>query len=290
MKLCECGCEREVEKEGNRFIWGHNCVGRKHTEEYKKRLSRICKGRVISEEHRRKISETKKGTCSGKNHPMFGRKHTKEARKKMRRRGKGRVKSEETRKKISENNKGRVFSEEHRKRLSIVGKGKKQSEEHRRNLSESHKGLMTGEKHPLFGKKHTEEAKKKMSKSGQKKFMDLEFRKKFYKTTAQRPSGPEKRLIPIVKPLGYEYVGDHKPHGWVGGKNPDFINRQKMRIIELFGDFWHSEKRTGIPEEQHEHERIDFFKQYGYNTLVIWQSELKDIERVVEKIVEFTTQ
>jgi len=39
------------------------------------------------------------------------------------------------------------------------------TEEHKRHMSESHIGLQAGGKHPLFGKKHTKESRKKMSDS-----------------------------------------------------------------------------------------------------------------------------
>lgn len=38
--------------------------GRKHTEEYKNKMSEACKGRILTEEHRRRISESKKGAKS----------------------------------------------------------------------------------------------------------------------------------------------------------------------------------------------------------------------------------
>ena len=41
-------------------------------------------------------------------------------------------------------------------------KGKKLSVTHRANLSISHKGVLAGENHPMFGKTHTEEAKRKI--------------------------------------------------------------------------------------------------------------------------------
>jgi hypothetical protein len=32
---------------------------------------------------------------------------------------------------------------------------------------------------------------------------------------------------------------------WIDGSNPDFINENDKKIIELFGDFWHSERIIG---------------------------------------------
>ena len=49
--------------------------------------------------------------------------------------------------------------------LQEGGRGGLPSDETRRKMSDSHKGLCTGEKHPMFGKHHSEESKKKMSQN-----------------------------------------------------------------------------------------------------------------------------
>jgi hypothetical protein len=43
-----------------------------------------------------------------------------------------------------------------------MNRGYKKSEETRKKLSESHKGIQAGEKHPLYGKKHSQETKDKI--------------------------------------------------------------------------------------------------------------------------------
>ena len=86
---------------------------------------------------------------------------------------------------------GRVPTESHRKKMSLALKGRKQSEEHRKNSSLARKGKpghkWTEEQREKFlkrvaeqggamlGKKHSEEARKKMSKA-QKERMTLEER------------------------------------------------------------------------------------------------------------------
>lgn len=56
-------------------------------------------------------------------------------------------------------------SEEHRKRISETNTGMHFSEEARKHMSEAHIGIQKGEKHPMFGKHHTEEAKRKIGES-----------------------------------------------------------------------------------------------------------------------------
>ena len=157
-KLCECGCGKEVTKEGNRFISGHNSKGKTHSEETRKKIGEIWKGRKHTEETKKKISEAKKG----EKHPFYGKKFSDEHKMKMSEAQRNRVTqpmkgkklSEETRKKISEAVKGRKSSKETRRKLSEVRKGMKFSEEHRRKLSEVKKG-----------KKFSEETKMKMSEA-----------------------------------------------------------------------------------------------------------------------------
>jgi len=90
----------------------------------------------------------------------------------------------------------------------------------------------------------------------------------------------------------FEFVGNFKL--CVGTKFPDFIDNQNKQIIELFGNYWHGKKyRTEYNNDttsnkQHENQRIDYFKKYGYKTLIIWEHELKNTEKTTEKIVKFT--
>ena len=68
-------------------------------------------------------------------------------------------------------------------------------------------------------------------------------------------------------------------------KNPDFINKNKDKIIEAFGSYWHT-KKARVYEET-EAGRIEYFKKYGFDTLIIWENELKNLDKVLEKIKNF---
>jgi very-short-patch-repair endonuclease len=99
------------------------------------------------------------------------------------------------------------------------------------------------------------------------------------------PNKPETVLLGMLNnsfPGEWEFVGDGKLV--IVGKNPDFAHKTDKRLIELFGDYWHSEQVTGIPEDQHEQERTQLFENEGYQTLIIWEHELKDEERLMEGI------
>ena len=107
--------------------------------------------------------------------------------------------------------------------------------------------------------------------------------------TKGKKNKAEKKLEKILNfsfPKEWKYVGDFS--FVLEGKSPDFtnINGQK-KIIELFGNYYHSEEVTGIPEDQHEQERIDLFAKYGYQTLIIWERELENMEVLQTRLMEF---
>lgn len=87
-------------------------------------------------------------------------------------------------------------------------------------------------------------------------------------------------------PNEYKYVGNGSI--LIGFKNPDFINvKGQKKIIELFGDYWHSKKKTGRTKKQEEFQRVKHFAKYGYKTLIVWESELRDIIVLKKKLIEF---
>jgi|ADurb_Leu_02_Slu_FD_contig_61_751680_length_2095_multi_2_in_0_out_0_2 very-short-patch-repair endonuclease len=95
-----------------------------------------------------------------------------------------------------------------------------------------------------------------------------------------KPNKPEKILDKILSelfPNSYKYVGNFEI--WIGGKNPDFICENRKKIIEFFGTYYH--------EESHEDIRTSHFLKYGYQTLIIWEDEIENIEEVKRRIKEF---
>lgn len=148
----------------NMTAGGDGFLGRKHTEETKK-----------------KISE------SGK-----GKKHTEETKIRLREINIGKTLTEEHKKKIGKANKGKIITDEHKERLSKINIGKKHTEETKYKMSESHKGINKGkiltEEHKQKlseshkGKKLSEETKEKMSKSRMKKIDQYTLNGEFIKT------------------------------------------------------------------------------------------------------------
>jgi len=101
-------------------------LGKKRSEETKRKISETKKGTSLTEEHKGKISLAIKGRKS----PMLGRHHSEETKRKMSKAGEGKCRSKETIKKMSEAKKG--------KNHPLYGKHC--SEETKRKMSKSHKG------------------------------------------------------------------------------------------------------------------------------------------------------
>lgn len=136
---------------------GENCpgLGRKHTEEERRKISESKKGIL-----RPDVSERNKIIFTGKKMSEEARLKMSESRKKNGVWNKGKHLSEETRKKISEAHFGKCYlSEEAKQKLSILNKGKVISQETREKISLAQKG----EKSWMYGKHLSEETRKKIS-------------------------------------------------------------------------------------------------------------------------------
>jgi hypothetical protein len=83
-----------------------------------------------------------------------------------------------------------------------------------------------------------------------------------------KPNKPESFLCKILDemyPGQWRYTGDLSLI--IDGKCPDFVNcNGQKKIIEFWGDYWH--------KGQNPQDRIDTFKPFGFDTLVIWEHEL----------------
>lgn len=133
------------------------------------------------------------------------------------------------------------------------------------------------------GRSYTDETRQKMSQ-GRKRYIaeHPEYRIKLQEAGLRghyftKPTKPERTLIKIIKKynLPFKYVGNGE--FVLGGKCPDFLNTDgKKQLIELFGTYWHDIFDIA--------RRKDHFKQYGFETLIIWEDELKNKDRVIHKL------
>jgi hypothetical protein len=113
----------------------------------------------------------------------------------------------------------------------------------------------------------------------------------------RQPNLPERMLHALVPQL--LYTGDGTFWRWLPllkhHKNPDFIlpgpdadnsKRGVTKVVELFGDFWHSRMFTGKANFDHEQELINAFAEIGIECLVVWESDVKKKREEVRSRVE----
>ncbi len=96
----------------------------------------------------------------------------------------------------------------------------------------------------------------------------------------QTPNGIETALIALLEKNGlpFKYTGNGEV--WFGNRNPDFINTDgRKQAIELFGTYWHPVFDVA--------NRTEHYKQYGIDCLVIWEDELANPPRLIQKIKRF---
>ena len=146
-----------------------------------------------------------------------------------------------------------------------------------------------------LGRKHSAETCAKMSVAYKLRWQDPEYRDRTIRATLKgshnRPTVAERGMQSILDgnfPGEWKYVGNGEVI--IGGKNPDFINvNGRKAVVEVFGDYWHSEEVIGIPTEQHVAERVAHFAKFGFACLIFWERELKDADMIAAKIREDTT-
>jgi very-short-patch-repair endonuclease len=131
-----------------------------------------------------------------------------------------------------------------------------------------------------------------LSKIVRKRCRDHGYIRKWVSSLNKSPNIPEALLIALT-PEQIEYVGGGK--FWralkirtedkfvLKYKNPDFLVKGQKKVIEFNGTYWH---RNDYPDEiWHE-----AWAGIGYQVLIIWEHELKDIDRVLGRIGEFIGQ
>lgn len=119
---------------------------------------------------------------------------------------------------------------------------------------------------------------------------DSEFQKARMKAMNKTPNSLERKIIEIChkENLPYKFVGDG--NFILAGLNPDFVNvNGQKKIIEIFGDYWHSDEKLKKLKNWRgtEFGRKAVFSQFGFQTLVIWGKEFADLNQVADKIKRF---
>ncbi len=130
-----------------------------------------------------------------------------------------------------------------------------------------------------IGKKQSPEFCQHCRENQKRLWKDPEYVKLQMSSRKVRQNKAEKLLETLINQVtsGFQFTGDGKKI--VCGKCPDFINDEKHLIIELFGDYWHKPEEASV--------RVELFRVVGYQTLVIWEHELKDVDATLSHIEKF---
>lgn len=196
--------------------------------------------------------------------------------------------------------------EENYDKMSELRRETGKREDVRAKLSQSRKRLMEdpGRRGAMFDKinatRQTDEVQMTQSEKQRKSWRDPDVRARRIagisqaaRTTAQivksianlgnkfcqHPNGLERRYIRLLEenfPNQWKYTGNGGSRNIIGGKIPDFTHKSQKKIIEVYGDYWHQGEDPS--------ERIDHFAEYGYDAIVIWESESE--EQALDRITE----
>lgn len=139
-------------------------IGRKHTEETKRKVAEASKGRthnlgrILTKEHKEKISES-----------LMGHKVSNETKEKQRQGNLGKIVSEETKEKLRLHNLGNKHTEESKEKMSLAHKGIPKTQEWKDKIGEGNKGkIISKEQRDKVSKVHkgkiiSQEQKEKLS-------------------------------------------------------------------------------------------------------------------------------
>lgn len=264
-KKCECNCG-EYAKPGNKYILGHSQRGKPLSKEHKELLRDISiKWRQDHPEFKEKHKAIMK--------EIWGDPEYKEMMAgKQSRAGIKRYKRPEEREKQAERMKATWSNSEWKAKecqLIRIAQNKKSTKEKHRKATE----LLWG--NPEWRSKQIEILKAIWD--------DPEYKNRILLARAE-PGRPNKQenfilfLLNRMYPGEWRYTGDFSTI--INGKNPDFINiNGQKKVIEFNGTYWH---QYDIPGE-----REKIFSEYGYDTLIIWDHELKNMNRLKFRINKF---
>lgn len=182
--------------------------------------------------------------------------------------------------------------------------GRKHSKESIEKISKKRKGQAMGENNsmsnPKWRKKVSDNLKKIWS-SGKlentRKLMSEHMKNsiKKGKIKFQNFSKKEIEIVHLIEKLGYEVKHLHR----IDTKICDIYIPKLNLIIEYFGDYWHcnpkkynenyfNQKKNKYAKEiwEYDSNKIDLIKNNGYNFEVIWESELKNDDKLINKIID----
>ena len=156
---------------------------------------------------------------------------------------------------------------------------------------------MSGSNNPMSKKNHvyTKEENRRNSDRTKKFWNSLteeerdNFNKKRLEGLKNLPNNGEKRIIQIIEDLDANFIYSGNGKYWINGLNPDFISSKNKKVIEYFGCWFHGclqcyPNNLVIDDSD---SRYRAFLERGYGCLIIWEHQLKDLEKVKLIIADF---
>ena len=171
-----------------------------------------CINYRLSDETKQKISEALIGKMAGENNPMYGKPRSAETKEKISKANAN--PSEETREKIRQARLGTKASDATRRKMSENRTGKSHaphSEETKKRLSElARERFKDPTNNPMYGRHHTEEAKRAMSIKRRKENLSIETREKMSVSANARCTDEWKQKM--SKQLKGRFIGSKNPN------------------------------------------------------------------------------
>jgi hypothetical protein len=182
--------------------------------------------------------------------------------------------------------------------------GKKHTKETKVKISKNREGKATGKDNSMYEEIWRDKARKNLINkwnSGDlektRKLMSEKLKEtiRLGKLKSVNVSKKEKEILKQIEKLGFDVVGSHK----VDTKICDIYIPSLNLIIEYNGDYWHcnpkkynsmyfNKKKNKYAWEIWEYDeiRVELIKNNGYNLEVIWETDLKNNNKIINHIIE----
>ena len=181
--------------------------------------------------------------------------------------------------------------------------GKKHSKKSKNKISKGRKGKGVGNKNAMSNELWREKQRKKIIEkweSGELEHLRLHMsnilkeRRRLGKIKSVITSKKEKEIILFLKSMGVESIQSFR----VDTKICDIYIPSLNLIIEYFGDYWHcnpkkynenyyNKKKSQTAKEIWDYDRrkLELIANYGYNLEVVWESDLKNNNKLIQTII-----
>ena len=181
--------------------------------------------------------------------------------------------------------------------------GKKHSKLSLDKISNNRKGKGTGVNNSMSNKVWRDKAKNNLIKkweSGElektREVLSNKMREtiRLGKIKSTCVSKKETEIINLIKKLGFDSIQSYK----IDTKICDVFIPKLNLVIEYFGDYWHcnpskydknyyNQKKNKFAWElwEYDSKKVEIIKKLGYNLEVVWESDLKNDNKLIEKVI-----